>query len=413
MFSKYDFIRDLNPTKEDWRIKVRVLRSWKVPNFQRRNLDDNLEMVLLDEQFDTIANEGHGSPYLVDVIGLLYGIGEVREHVIAGRKTKMVVLELDNLSGKKLECTLWEQYVDEVQTFLASNYSAQNVIIIQLARIKGFKGITNTKYTTRIITDSSVPEIAAFRKRCLSSDLVDSSQLLTQLSSQSSYSFENDFLKDTERKCINDIKDCSEVTTCITYGTIKSIENKYNWWYKSCKRCPYSVSEDFEKWYCNNCQKHWSDYHPKFSVQVRVVDGTDSASFILFDKDCVALLGMSVVDLRENHFKRGADLETYPSELNGLNGKSMLFKEDTTFDDAVDNCMVPSEPEKVADFESQTCGSTNDDDVSLTLLTPSENYNDSMEDKFNCSVVRPLKKIKLEKDFDAEVRDTAKENDDV
>ncbi|XP_061345581.1 uncharacterized protein LOC133291343 [Gastrolobium bilobum] len=201
-------------------------------------------------EFDVIEKESSDSPYLigdgigvlcyslsikilyigrkaetlviccVDVIGLLSGIGEVREHVISGRNTKMVVVELDNLRGQKLECTLWESYVDEVQTFLAKNQSAQNVIILQLARIKGFRGkigIANTKYTTKILFDFNIPEIVEFKKR-LSGDLMESSQMLTQLSSPSSYSYENDFLKDTERKFLTDIKNCIDATTCITYG---------------------------------------------------------------------------------------------------------------------------------------------------------------------------------------------------
>ncbi|XP_061365403.1 uncharacterized protein LOC133308734 [Gastrolobium bilobum] len=151
----------------------------------------------------------------------------------------------------------------------------------------------------------------------LSGDLIKISQMLTQLSSPSSYSYENDFLKDTERKFLIDIKNCIDATTCITYGTIKSIESKYNWWYRSCKKCPYSVCEDFEKW---------------FSVQVRVVDNIDSASFVLLDRDCLALLGVSAAELREQHFKRGANLEHYPEELNVLKDKSMLFKFDSSVD---------------------------------------------------------------------------------
>ncbi|XP_061338511.1 uncharacterized protein LOC133285308 [Gastrolobium bilobum] len=264
-------------------------------------------MVLLDEQGGRI----HAT--VKDVIVLISGIGKVCDRVISGRKTKMVVLELDDLRGHKLECTLWEHYVDEVQSFLADNDDPHNVLIVQLGRIKCFRckvGITNTKYTTRIVMDSKLNEIVEFKKR-LSIDGVESSTRMTQLSTQSSYSFENDFLKEIEKSL--------SVTTCITYGTIKAIESKYNWWYKSCKKCPFSVYEDFEKWYCKNCQKHWEDYYPRFSVQVRVVDNTDSASFILFDRDCVSLLGMSAAELRELHFKRGADLDQFPNELNVLN----------------------------------------------------------------------------------------------
>ncbi|XP_061339076.1 uncharacterized protein LOC133285810 [Gastrolobium bilobum] len=253
---------------------------------------------------------------------------------------------------------------------------------------------------TRILFDSSLPEIVEFKNK-LSSDPIESSMRLTQLSSKSSYSFENVFLKDTERKSISDINNCSEITTCITYGTIKSIESKYNWWYKSRKKCTYSVCEDFEKW---------------FNVQVRVVDNIDVASFILFDKDCVALLGMGAAEIRAQHFKRGADLELYPEELNILNEKFMLFKVNVKKKhlDSLNEpkyqvsrvcnseSIIQSFLKSVMEFnddETQTCESTGDADVSLSLLSPSPNFNNSVEDKCNSSIVRPLKKIKLEKEL--------------
>ncbi|XP_061371566.1 replication protein A 70 kDa DNA-binding subunit D-like [Gastrolobium bilobum] len=169
MFSKYDFIKDINPTKEDWGIKVRMIRCWKVPNFHRKNFDDNVDMILMDEHggkihatvkgtlqvrkkiregdvyfvknfgvglnadmfrptgheyrlsfnlrtdvkstfdasipddgfdfvdFELIEKEAPNSPYLVGVVGLLTRVGDVVEHVVSGRKTKMIVLELGNL----------------------------------------------------------------------------------------------------------------------------------------------------------------------------------------------------------------------------------------------------------------------------------------------------------------------------
>ncbi|XP_061367876.1 uncharacterized protein LOC133310900 [Gastrolobium bilobum] len=242
---------------------------------------------------------------------------------------------------------------------------------------------------------------------------------MTQLSTQSSYSYEIDFLKESDKKSISDVKLCVEVTTCITYETIKSIESIYNWWYKSCKKCPFSVSEDFEKWYCKNCKKYWEDYYLRFSVQVRVVDNTDSASFLLFDRDCVSLLGMSPAELRELHFKRGADLDQFPEELNVLNEKSMLFKlnikqkdlnlysepkyqGEANFEDARENEIVSSEPEKAADVESQTCDSADVGDISLTMLTPVIHSHDSIAGEFNFLAIQTAKKIKLEKEFDAE-----------
>ncbi|XP_061371647.1 uncharacterized protein LOC133314222 [Gastrolobium bilobum] len=407
-------IHEGEPTKYQYRL------SFNLRTDVKSIVDSDISSSKFDfVDYDIVEKETSDSPYLVDVIGLISGIGEVCDRVVSGRKTKMVVLELDSLRGHKLECTLWEQYADEVQSFLANSDTHHNVLIVQLGRIKCFRGkvgITNTKYTTRIVMDSKVPEIVEFKK-CLSADGVESSLRMTQLSTQSSYSFEKDFLRETEKKSIRDVKLCGEVMTCITYGTIKAIESKYNWWYKSCKKCPFFVCEDFEK----------------FSVQVRVVDNTYFASFLLFDRDCMSLLGMSVGEVRELHFKRGADLDQFPEELNVLNEKSMLFKinvkqkdlnsysepkyqvskicmsedvisafikslidpnDEANFDNARENEVVSSEPEKAA-----TCDSADIGDISLTMLTPVINSHDSIAGEFKFSAVQTAKRIKLEKEL--------------
>ncbi|XP_061346787.1 uncharacterized protein LOC133292402 [Gastrolobium bilobum] len=61
MSSKYDFVKDLNPTKEEWRIKVRVVRCWKVPSFNQKDFDDNVDMVLVDERGGRIHATAKGT----------------------------------------------------------------------------------------------------------------------------------------------------------------------------------------------------------------------------------------------------------------------------------------------------------------------------------------------------------------
>ena len=49
MAGPINFIADLTPSKDEWTIKVRVIRLWKQPNFLQPELGDNVELVLLDE----------------------------------------------------------------------------------------------------------------------------------------------------------------------------------------------------------------------------------------------------------------------------------------------------------------------------------------------------------------------------
>ena len=44
-----NFIADLTPSKDEWKIKVRVIQLWKQPNFLQPKLGDNVELVPLDE----------------------------------------------------------------------------------------------------------------------------------------------------------------------------------------------------------------------------------------------------------------------------------------------------------------------------------------------------------------------------
>ncbi|KAK3224806.1 hypothetical protein Dsin_004668 [Dipteronia sinensis] len=119
-----------------------------------------------------------------------------------------------------------------------------------------------------------------------------------------------------------------EEISWVTVATIKEIQSNLNWWYKGCKgrRHVGGVTLDFEKWYCKKCKNHWPNYVPKFCIQIRVVNESNAASFVIFDKEAMNILKISAPDLRELHIIRGGDLAKYPHELDVLKDKTFLFK---------------------------------------------------------------------------------------
>jgi hypothetical protein len=52
--AKFDDVADILPGKENFHIKVRVLRLWKVPAFLNPCESSSLEMVLVDEKVSDI-----------------------------------------------------------------------------------------------------------------------------------------------------------------------------------------------------------------------------------------------------------------------------------------------------------------------------------------------------------------------
>ncbi|XP_074306079.1 uncharacterized protein LOC141641306 [Silene latifolia] len=51
---RFNFIKDVNNTKETWRLKVRVIRLYDVPSWTNLKETSRIEMVFLDEKNDKI-----------------------------------------------------------------------------------------------------------------------------------------------------------------------------------------------------------------------------------------------------------------------------------------------------------------------------------------------------------------------
>lgn len=50
MASKVNFISDITPMKETWKIRVQIVRLWKIPSLENLSKIKGIEMVLMDEK---------------------------------------------------------------------------------------------------------------------------------------------------------------------------------------------------------------------------------------------------------------------------------------------------------------------------------------------------------------------------
>ncbi|KAJ1405157.1 Nucleic acid-binding, OB-fold [Sesbania bispinosa] len=63
-----------------------------------------------------------------------------------------------------------------------------------------------------------------------------------------------------------------------------------------------------------------------FCDKLRVVDETDSASFILFDKEASNFLKIPAYELRTSYIAKGGDKNRHPEEIDSFKDKKFLFK---------------------------------------------------------------------------------------
>ncbi|QCE06120.1 Replication factor A [Vigna unguiculata] len=143
--------------------------------------------------------------------------------------------------------------------------------------------IQNCMNCTRIIFNCD-GEDAMKLKKMMWDSTESPSQPLTQLGQSSKVSLEEDFTK-LHPRCSIEVK-----------ATIKHVLDHDDWWYTACI-CNKVVYLDSKMFFCEKCNKHFIKVTPRFKLRLRVIDATDSTTFVVFDRDASAMLKKSCYDI--------------------------------------------------------------------------------------------------------------------
>ncbi|XP_012834030.1 PREDICTED: uncharacterized protein LOC105954892 [Erythranthe guttata] len=170
--------------------------------------------------------------------------------------------------------------------------------------------VSNTFHSSRFMINANIDEINDYKSRLSEPD---SCRVVSQMSSNSSYSYEDDFVHKSVRKTLDDLNESPEIGTCIVLATITNLVKKSKWWFYSCPntKCKRSVEKDLKMWY---------------KIEFIVMDDTNTATLIVFGKDAEMMLNLSIDALIQRIHDRGEDDLEYPNELDDLVDRMMLFK---------------------------------------------------------------------------------------
>ncbi|KAG6426004.1 hypothetical protein SASPL_110217 [Salvia splendens] len=110
-------------------------------------------------------------------------------------------------------------------------------------------------------------------------------------------------------------------------GKIEDVECHYGQWsYMACKQCVKKVVKVKNGFNCEECDNFDGIAISRFRFIVNVVDGSSNASLLLWDRECVQLLGKKVDEIQLGHQELGAD-ECIPPEIEEkLLGQTLLFR---------------------------------------------------------------------------------------
>ncbi|XP_072054401.1 replication protein A 70 kDa DNA-binding subunit A-like [Arachis hypogaea] len=320
----FDMISKMHPPREAWRPKVRVLRLWVVPSFGNHEAPNSMEMILLDEHCGKIKatvkkpvlnrfrdHIVEGQVYKMAYFTVVSNHDSYREtshefKLVFLHRTTVVAVDEDvipktcfnmlpfsellNMTQDYdflvVRCALFGDYINQVNHFLASGYVEQPVVVIQLAKVKFFRGqvgLQNVMYATQMLFNPDLPEVVEFRR-----------------------------------------------VLFIIFGTIQGIVDDGGWWYSACV-CGKGIYPQNGAYYCDFCLKHITNVTPRFKIKITVEDHNGEGIFLLFDREASYLLKKSCADLF-TEVQRDALLvcgDTYPPIFQELIGKKLLLKVDT------------------------------------------------------------------------------------
>ncbi|XP_035840371.1 uncharacterized protein LOC110914351 [Helianthus annuus] len=274
------------------------------------NFDGNLYGIRL-ASFESIKGGEVDVKYRVDFIGYVDEWSEPEmTKTKMGKDSKYMNLQLLDEEGIKLNCTLWDEYCDEMIGYIQSHKEEVHVVLLVLF---GKTTLSNAFHITRLFINADIEEIRSFRTKFVEKICKTSSNGQKSIGSSGSISVADDFLVKHPFSNFRDITLLDKPCEVIVLGTIMGVDDKDDWYYLGCEECTRKVEttmviEDAEDGaeepkfkqvlVCSNqdCPKEVVAATPM--IPIRVQDYAAIASLILFDREARKMLGIFG---RENH----------------------------------------------------------------------------------------------------------------
>nr|GME09558.1 replication protein A 70 kDa DNA-binding subunit B-like [Ipomoea batatas] len=304
---------------------------------------------------------------LNDVIGRVVEFYSPKDKVIGGFPTQLVDFLIEDSKGNRIKCTLWDEHVPAVMPFFNNHSDGHLIVLLQLCRAKTVDNevrISSSYTATKVLFNLDCQEFAYFRN-----SLKANCSPLRSISVVSYGHSANNSQSPMVVSTIRDLYERAEEGYYYVPGTIVSIESGKKWFYNSCRKpgCYKSLTLTETYYFCDTCKTNWAEGNVRYKVIVRVLDKTSDAPFVLWDKDCFELLGITAYDLK---IKYSMSKMQVPVEFEQLRNKSMVFRINLK-NEHIRNPAKPISVLSVSrneELEAQYCPSMLDDQDELSRM---------------------------------------------
>ncbi|XP_052622302.1 uncharacterized protein LOC111911148 [Lactuca sativa] len=352
-------IKEIDSIKDDFTIKVRIIRLWTQKSKFDANDTYSIEMILMDEEgrkihascvkkwfpkFKRYLKEdssiyvkkpnvapntskfkfAHPESKLNFYHDTIYGHMDTSEQDKSKHK---MLLHLQDIEDTKLMITLWGHNAYYMHDFLANNNSlAPIVVIVQFARVKFINGrpFSSTYFdVSRVFINNDIDEITIYKNKLVSENGQQLSSSGIKMIASKQDTEHDDFVKNHLFSNIEDLFEPLEEKTVIIVGTVKGIRQNIRWYYLACSNCKKSAKE-------KESSTDKVDGSHEVAEIVTYEYNTGTLTLTLFDQEAKKLFKYTGKELYDKNKKLGYNLELYPMELKVVLDRKLAIKIDIT-----------------------------------------------------------------------------------
>ncbi|CAI9286690.1 unnamed protein product [Lactuca saligna] len=343
-------IKEIDSIKDDFTIKVRIIRLWTQKSKFDANDTYSIEMILMDEEGRKI----HAScvkkwfpkfkRYLKEDSSIYVKKPNVAPNTskfkFAHPESKLnfyhdtIVKDCENFSGSAHGF----HFVD-FNTIVSNNILESNSF---------GRPFSSTYFdVSRVFINNDIDEITIYKNKLVSENGQQLSSTGIKMIASKQDTEHDDFLKNHLFSNIEDLFEPLEEKTVIIVGTIKGIRQNIRWYYLACSNCKKSAKEkesstdkvdgshevaEIVTYECANlkCKNIKISVIPRFKIPLRVQDNTGTLTLTLFDQEAKKLFKYTAKELYDKNKKLGNNLELYPMELKVVLDRKLAIKIDIT-----------------------------------------------------------------------------------
>lgn len=156
-----------------------------------------------------------------------------------GVTTQILECELQNLSGEKVQCALWNDHATKLQQFISINKDtdAPVIIVIQLAKFGIWNRqpqVSNCMFGSRLYINDDIAYITSFLNSLHANHEDEKTSQDVHLSSHTIYTQPEDYFKKFPLKNIDELIAIKKATRCVIVATIIKVQDDQGWNYLAC-----------------------------------------------------------------------------------------------------------------------------------------------------------------------------------